>query len=173
MPGVPVYRCTGVPVSGIAIELVTACPNRPGKVRLTLPKGLGPLLKEVISDRFRVRVGLHHGLRTPEGETGLDWAQAAEDGSKRAQNGPDRSVRPSPRVGDRPANSAYPPGLRYGARDRLGARGRARGNATRARDRVRVAPETRPYGNPSPSPTPTTTPSPLWIHTKGRSATHP
>ena len=48
------YPVSGIryPVPGIAIELVQTGPGWPRKVRLTLPKGLGPLLKEVIFDRF-------------------------------------------------------------------------------------------------------------------------
>ena len=70
---------TGVqyPVSGLAIELVKTGPKWPRKVRSTLPKGLGPILKEVIFDRFWAHGGLHHGLKTREK---LKWATMGQNG---------------------------------------------------------------------------------------------
>ena len=54
------------PLPGIAIELVKTGPKWPRKVRLTLPEGLGPLMKEIIFDQFWAHVGLHHSLKTRE-----------------------------------------------------------------------------------------------------------
>ena len=69
VPGVPVYWCpvSGIryPVPSMAVELVKTGPKWPKKVCLTLPKGLGPLLKEVTFD---------------PGGTGLKLAKTAENG---------------------------------------------------------------------------------------------
>ena len=52
------------PGAGIAIEPAKTGPKCLRKIRRTLPKGLGPLLEEVIFDRFWAPVGLRHGLKT-------------------------------------------------------------------------------------------------------------
>ena len=83
LPGVPVSSIRYA-VPGIAIELVKSSPKWLRKARLTLPKGQGPLLKEVIFDRFWAHVGLNHGLKAREAKT-------VENGSKQAPNGSKRS----------------------------------------------------------------------------------
>ena len=54
-PGVPVSSIW-YPVPGIAVELVKTGPKWPKKVRLTLPKGRGPLVKTSIFDCFGAHV---------------------------------------------------------------------------------------------------------------------
>ena len=84
----PFARCTGVqyPVPGTRCSHRTGQnrPKRPRKVLGTLPKGLEPLLKEVISDRCGAHAGLPHG----PGGTGPTWARMAESASKQAQKWP-------------------------------------------------------------------------------------
>ena len=61
------------------MELVETGPNWPRKVRLTLPKGLGPPLKEVSFDRFWAHAGLCHGLTT---QGGLIWTKTGPNRPK-------------------------------------------------------------------------------------------
>ena len=89
LPGVPAASIW-YPVPGIAIELVKMGLKWPRKVRLTLPKGPGPPLKEVIFDRFWAHGGLHPGLKTREklGRNGPKRLKTVQSRLKMAHQGP-------------------------------------------------------------------------------------
>ena len=84
--GVPVN--IQYPLSGTRHrQLVRMGPKWPKKVRLTLPKGPGPLLKDDILDCFWAHVGLHRGPKTqgkPD-SNGPKWQKRDQTGQNRAQ----------------------------------------------------------------------------------------